>query len=357
MRRALGLLPSKSSVFPTQLTQPRTQGQRLGRTRPKGPGVSPPTHTPPADQPVPPALTAPLLLSAPACSPLPRTTRAPFPRGCVGARKVRSRNARGSGGPETPEAAASPRLGGGSARGAGRALAPQHGPSLRTPLPPGFGGTRREGTGINTLTLWLRLTGTATPGRLGHWAARPRQVPGQAGRAPPPDWLTGRPSPGPSRRLIGCAAQMTSSSLSEKPAGRPLCSPEPIALVGGLTSPPAGPRGAPRGVNALAAGAGPESRAARGGGARARPGAGDRTAPRHHILPLRRALPPALARRTRSQIDPVILQLSVRLRDEPAPLLVPASGRTGRTNPTLTLTLECACDLVAPGTTVHQVLG
>lgn len=32
-------------------------------------------------------------------------------------------------------------------------------------------------------------------------------------------------------------------------------------------------------------------------------------------------------------------------------------GRTGRTNPTLTLTLECTCDMVALGTTVHQVLG
>ena len=57
---------------------------------------------------------------------------------------------------------------------------------------------------------------------------------------------------------------MTSSALSEKPAGRPLCSPEPIARVGGLTSVPAGPPGAPRNVNALAAGSGLESRARKG---------------------------------------------------------------------------------------------
>lgn len=114
----------------------------------------------------------------------------------MGAEKVRGRSARGSGDRETPEAAASPRLGGGSAGGAGRALAPQHGPSLRTPLPPGFGGTRREGTGINTLTLWLRLTGTATPGRLGHWAPRPCQSRDRRGGRLPSDWLTGLAIPG-----------------------------------------------------------------------------------------------------------------------------------------------------------------
>ena len=80
------------------------------------------------------------------------------------------------------------------------------------------------------------------------------------------------PSPGPPHYLIGCAAQMTSQALLKKPSGRPLCSPEPIAGVGGLTSPPTGPREAQRAVDALAAGRRTRSRDSRVGEAETSPG-------------------------------------------------------------------------------------
>lgn len=120
------------------------------------------------------------------------------------------------------------------------------------------------------MTLWLRLTGTATPGRLGHWAPRPCQSRGRRGGSGPLIGWRAWPSPEPPRRLIGCAAQMTSSVLSKKPAGRPLCSPQPIVGVGGPTSPP-GPGAAQLGVNAVAVGRCTWVRDPRGGGAGARP--------------------------------------------------------------------------------------
>lgn len=111
---------------------------------------------------------------------------------------------------------------------------------------------------------------------------------------------------------------MTSSALSEKPAGRPLCSPEPIARVGGLTSAPAGPPGVPRRVNALAAASGPESQGSdgkRSEGEAGRWGPGGAAAPRSSPLWALPASSPADA-----LSDPsVVRQLSVRLRDAPAP--------------------------------------
>lgn len=119
-----------------------------------------------------------------------------------------------------------------------------------------------------------KVNGNCHPGATWALGSPAPPVRGQRGGCAP--LIGGRawPSPGPPRCPIGGAAQMTVSALSEKPAGRPLCSPEPMAGVGGLTSPPAGSLLAQRGVNALAAGRWAEGRVSegRGRGARPRPG-------------------------------------------------------------------------------------
>lgn len=50
---------------------------------------------------------------------------------------------------------------------------------------------------------------------------------------------------------------MTSLALSEQPAGRPLCSPEPMAGASRLTPPPVNPAPAQPDFKALAAGRAP----------------------------------------------------------------------------------------------------
>lgn len=177
------------------------------------------------------------------------------------------------------------------------------------------------------MTLWLRLTGTATPGRLGHWAPRPCQSRGRRGGSGPLIGWRAWPSPEPPRRLIGCAAQMTSSALSKKPAGRPLCSPQPIVGVGGPTSPP-GPGAAQLGVNALAVGRCTWVRGPRGGGAGVRP--------RCDLWPYGHSSRPGPAD-ARSEIHQDPLRLSVGRLRHSAPPSGSGSGGTS-TNPAPTLT-------------------
>lgn len=191
MRRALGFLPSKSSVSPTQPTQPRTQGQRLGRTRPKGPGVKPSAH-----HPVPPALTGPLLLSARPAAPS-HARPGPLSPGAVwGVGKVRGRSARSSGDPETPRGRRQPEGGwrqrGRSGPGAGPTArsVPPHAPPARI---------RRDsegGDGNKYLDFVVKVNGNCHPGATWALGSPAPPVPGQAGRAPAPDWLAGLAIPG-----------------------------------------------------------------------------------------------------------------------------------------------------------------
>lgn len=115
--------------FGETVTTPAYQDSALAE-RPEGPGRSPPAH-----HAVLAALTGPLLLSASACSPSHARPGSLYPRAVWRWEKF-GIGARGA--QETPRAPWPP-----PARGwveaareeRGRALAPQHGPSLRTPLP------------------------------------------------------------------------------------------------------------------------------------------------------------------------------------------------------------------------------
>lgn len=128
--RALRFLPSKARSFGETVTTPEYQDSALAERARRGRGAVPPLTTrflllsP-----------APLLLSASACSPSHARPGSLYPRAVWRWEKFGA-GARGA--QETPRAPWPP-----PARGwveaareeRGRALAPQHGPSLRTPLP------------------------------------------------------------------------------------------------------------------------------------------------------------------------------------------------------------------------------
>lgn len=107
---------------------------------------------------------------------------------------------------------------------------------------------------------------------------------------------------------------MTSLALSEQPAGRPLCSPEPMAGADRLTPPPVKP-----------ARAQPDFKVRDGGRARGsglpvgeerwgrRRVTGDLTVPQHPLLPSAELSPPGpCPADARSETDPVAGPLSVR---------------------------------------------
>lgn len=115
-------------------------------------------------------------------------------------------------------------------------------PSAR-PTPPGFRGTRREGTGINTFDFVAKVNGNCHPGATWALGSPAPPVPGQAGRARGPDWLASLAIPraapppdwlrrsddqlGPIRGARGAAPLFSGAN----------------GLGGGPTSPPAGPGG------------------------------------------------------------------------------------------------------------------
>lgn len=154
--------------------------------------------------------------------------------------------------------------------GAGRWPRSTARPSAR-PAPPGFRGTRRKRTGINTFDFVAKVNGNCHPGATWALGSRALPVPGPAGReraadwlesldipraAPPPDWLRCSDDQlGPIEAARG-AAPLFSGANSR--GGRADLAPRPGA--------------APLGVNALAVGRCTWVRDPRGGGAAGRPG-------------------------------------------------------------------------------------
>lgn len=245
--RALGFCLQKLGPS-ARLTQLPDIGKRTRRSARRGTGGSPPLPAPPA-------------LHWPAAPPT--HGPGPFPRRCVGGWGSSGPQHEGLNGPPGLQAASSPRRRGGSAGAAGpkaRSIPP------RAP-PPRILRDSEERDGNKYLDFEAKVNGNCHSGATWALGFPAPPVLGQAGRgAPLIGWLAWPP-----RRMIGCVAQMTSSALSEKPAGRPLCSYEPIAGMGRLTSPPAGLRWA-RTAKTRWPRCGAVSQTLTVGGVRARPG-------------------------------------------------------------------------------------
>lgn len=227
------------------------------------------------------------------------------------------------GGSGDPEAACSP--------GREEAAREERGRCLRTPLPARLRARREGGTGINTFDFEAKVNGNCHPGRLGHWAPRPRQARQGDGRAPligwrswhpptaapPPDWMRrSDDSLGPIGDARGAALLFSGTN----------------SRGGGLTSPPSAPEALctrwPRGTWRA-------PWASWGGEAGTRPG----SAGHPSLSP--RGSPPGPADRA---VKPT---RSVRR----------SRRRESSRNPTRTLALGRACDVVAArGGTAHQAL-
>lgn len=150
----------------------------------------------------------------PGLQPLPRTARALIPLSCVGVEKVRA-GAWGTRG--TPRPPPAPDW----VEAALEERAPQHGRSLRTPLPARIQRDLEGGDRINTFDFEAKVNGNCHPGRPGHWAPGAPPDTGQEGQAhacdwleglaipraaPQPDWLRrSDDQPGPTEEALGAA--------------------------------------------------------------------------------------------------------------------------------------------------------